>query len=123
MPTENGFWVPSDRIVTAKRGRLGSEPGKHLPVWRTLPHLRRLRIDAMKEWGLRSRDGTRVLDTWAVHTSHDEEAPMGEQYVGIDLDRRRSVIVRMTGAGEVLETTRDHNDTFLGKSFQLAPAN
>jgi hypothetical protein len=37
---------------------------------------------------------------------------MGEQYVGIDLHRRRSVIVRMTGAGEVLESIRDHNDTF-----------
>jgi hypothetical protein len=37
---------------------------------------------------------------------------MSEQYVGIDLHRRRSVIVRMTGAGEVLETIRDHNDTF-----------
>ena len=64
-----------------------------------------------------------MLDTRPVHPSHDEEAPMGEPYVGIDLHRRCSVIVRMTGAGEVLETIRDHNDTFLGKSFQLAPAN
>jgi hypothetical protein len=29
---------------------------------------------------------------------------MGEPYVGIDLHRRRSVIVRMTPAGEVLQT-------------------
>jgi hypothetical protein len=40
---------------------------------------------------------------------------MDEPYVGIDLHRRRSVIVRMTGAGEVLETTRDHNDTFCSR--------
>ena len=37
---------------------------------------------------------------------------MGEQYVGIDLHRRRSVIVRMTGQGEVLETVRIDNDPF-----------
>jgi transposase len=30
--------------------------------------------------------------------------------VGIDLDRRHSVIVRMTGVGERLETTRIVND-------------
>ena len=35
---------------------------------------------------------------------------MGEQYVGIDLHRRRSVIARMTGEGEVLETVRIDND-------------
>jgi transposase len=35
---------------------------------------------------------------------------MGEQYVGIDLHRRRSVIVRMTPAGEVLEQVRIEND-------------
>src|SRR6266571_8244834 len=35
---------------------------------------------------------------------------MGEQYVGIDLHRRRSVIVRMTPAGEKLETVRIDND-------------
>ena len=34
----------------------------------------------------------------------------GQQFVGIDLHRRRSVIVRMTEAGEVLETTRIVND-------------
>jgi hypothetical protein len=33
---------------------------------------------------------------------------MGEQYAGIDLHRRRSVIVRMTPAGEVLEIRTDH---------------
>jgi transposase len=35
---------------------------------------------------------------------------MGRQYVGIDLHRRRSVIVRMTQAGEVLDTVRIDND-------------
>ena len=34
----------------------------------------------------------------------------GQQFVGIDLHRRRSVIVRTTGAGEVLETVRIVND-------------
>ena len=32
------------------------------------------------------------------------------QFVGIDLHRRRSVIVRMTAAGERLETVRIDND-------------
>ncbi len=34
----------------------------------------------------------------------------GKQFVGIDLHRRRSVIVRTSDAGEVLETTRIVND-------------
>jgi transposase len=34
----------------------------------------------------------------------------GRQFVGMDLHRRRSVLVRMTEAGEVLETTRISND-------------
>jgi hypothetical protein len=33
-----------------------------------------------------------------------------QQYVGIDLHRRRSVIVRMNDAGEVLGTVRIAND-------------
>ena len=33
-----------------------------------------------------------------------------QQYVGIDLHRRRSVIVRMTEAGEVLSTVQIQND-------------
>jgi hypothetical protein len=40
---------------------------------------------------------------------------MGEQYVGIDLHRRRSVIVRMTGGGEVLETVRLDAERHRGK--------
>jgi hypothetical protein len=46
---------------------------------------------------------------------------MGEQYVGIDLHRRRSVIVRMTGGGEVLETIRVDNDP-VALSLELAKA-
>lgn len=38
------------------------------------------------------------------------EGYAGQQYVGIDLHRRRSVIVRTTAAGEVLECTRIVND-------------
>ena len=34
----------------------------------------------------------------------------GQQFVGIDLHRRRSVIVRTTDAGEVLESVRILND-------------
>src|SRR6266498_5606214 len=46
---------------------------------------------------------------------------MGEQYVGIDLHRRRSVIVRMTPDGEVLETVRIDNDP-VALSLELAKA-
>jgi transposase len=38
------------------------------------------------------------------------ESYAGRQYVGIDLHRRRSVIVRMTEGGDRLETTRIVND-------------
>src|SRR5919199_835651 len=48
-------------------------------------------------------------------TSTTREAPVstsydGQQYVGIDLHRRRSVVVRMTESGERLETVRISND-------------
>jgi hypothetical protein len=46
---------------------------------------------------------------------------MGEQYVGIDLHRRRSVIVRLTLEGEVLETVRVDNDP-VALSLELAKA-
>ena len=44
-----------------------------------------------------------------------KEAPVsedydGRQYVGMDLHRRRSVLVRMTEAGQSLETVRIVND-------------
>jgi hypothetical protein len=35
---------------------------------------------------------------------------MDRQYVGIDFHRRRSVVVRMSAAGEKLSTTRVAND-------------
>ena len=38
------------------------------------------------------------------------EGYAGRQFVGIDLHRRRSVIVRMSDAGQVLEAVRIHND-------------
>jgi hypothetical protein len=46
---------------------------------------------------------------------------MAEQYVGIDLHRRPSVIVRMTPGGEVLEIVRVDNDP-VGLSLELAKA-
>ncbi len=46
---------------------------------------------------------------------------MEKQYVGIDLHRRRSVIVRRTPAGETLETVRIVNDALL-MAEQLAKA-
>jgi transposase len=46
---------------------------------------------------------------------------MGEQYVGIDLHRRRSVLVRMTPSGEVLEIVRVDNDP-VALSLELAKA-
>jgi transposase len=42
-----------------------------------------------------------------------------QQYVGIDLHRRRSVIVRMNDAGEVLSVTKIDNDPF---AFAMAVA-
>jgi transposase len=45
----------------------------------------------------------------------------GKQIVGIDLHRRRSVIVRMTESGEHLETTRITNDAeMLGRVLERA---
>ncbi len=38
------------------------------------------------------------------------ESYEGKQIVGIDLHRRRSVLVRMTETGETLETVRISND-------------
>src|SRR5438093_13398668 len=46
---------------------------------------------------------------------------MGEQYVGIDLHRRRSVIARMTPEGGVLECVRIDNDP-VAMSLELAKA-
>jgi hypothetical protein len=45
----------------------------------------------------------------------------GRQIVGIDLHRRRSVIVRMTEAGEMLETVRIDYDP-VALSLEIAKA-
>ena len=50
-----------------------------------------------------------------VLTPRLEEAPVsgayeGRQIVGLDLHRRRSVLVRMTDTGQLLETVRISND-------------
>src|SRR4051794_29282087 len=69
----------------------------------------------MKERGLCSRwSPRRSLKVFTVDIA--EEAVMGEhafvdrQFVGMDLHRRRSVLVRMNGEGERLETVRIVND-------------
>ena len=46
---------------------------------------------------------------------------MGSQYVGIDLHRRRSVIVRETADGDVLEQVRIDNDP-VALSCEIAKA-
>jgi hypothetical protein len=46
---------------------------------------------------------------------------MSQQYVGIDLHRRRSVIVRMTPEGEVIEQVRIDNDP-VALSLEIAKA-
>ena len=49
------------------------------------------------------------------------ESYEGRQFVGIDLHRRRSVLVRMTEAGERLETVRISNDPeYLGQVMARA---
>src|SRR3712207_9531162 len=50
-----------------------------------------------------------------AHVERFEEAPVSESYegrqiVGMDLHRRRSVLVRMTETGQRLETVRIAND-------------
>src|SRR4249920_3784406 len=67
----------------------------------------------MKERGLRS--SWLPAHARVAHVQRLEEAPVsefyeGQQFVGIDLHRRRSVLVRMTETGERLETVRISND-------------
>src|SRR3954470_464264 len=67
----------------------------------------------MKERGLAPRDSRR--DARGAHVRRRRRPHMdaeydGRQIVGIDLHRRRSVIVRMTEAGEKLDTVRIDND-------------
>src|SRR6266508_1931013 len=75
----------------------------------------------MKDRGHRSLCRTRVPNTQGAFTPLRQGRPMGEQDVGIDLHRRRSVIVRMTGEGQVLETVRIDNDP-VALSLELAKA-
>ena len=52
------------------------------------------------------------------------EGYVGQQYVGIDLHRRRSVIVRTTDAGEVLEAVQITNSPLaLGEVISRAGMN
>ena len=65
----------------------------------------------MKERGLRSSCPSRARMLGVLTSFHDEEAPVsefceGQQFVGMDLHRRRSVLVRMTETGEHPETVR-----------------
>src|ERR687889_284177 len=67
----------------------------------------------MKERGLAPRDSRR--DARGAHVRRRRRPHMsaeydGRQVVGIDLHRRRSVIVRMTEAGERLGSVRIDND-------------
>jgi hypothetical protein len=61
-----------------------------------------------------------------AHVRSTKEAPVsesysGRQFVGIDLHRRRSVIVRMTEAGEAMECVRINNDVeMLSKAMARA---
>ena len=71
--------------------------------------------DAMKGAGPRSYVDLQA-DSWSVRVSTAKEAPMSEQYegrqfVGIDLHRRRSVIVRTTEGGDVLWSAALFPDT------------
>jgi hypothetical protein len=54
-------------------------------------------------------------ECWGCHTRHDVGGPAvseydGKQFVGIDLHRRHSVIVRQTSTGERLSAVRIVND-------------
>src|SRR5262245_19528371 len=67
----------------------------------------------MKERGLAPR--AVPADAGGVLTSTRRRRPLmteyaGQQFVGMDLHRRRSVLVRTTDAGEVLESVRISND-------------
>src|SRR5207342_3378968 len=72
--------------------------------------------DAMKERGLRSSCGPRRM--LGLYSRRRRRRPLmseyaGQEFVGIDLHRRRTVLVRTTDAGEVLEATRILNDVDL----------
>src|SRR5215218_8974978 len=64
----------------------------------------------MKERGLRSPCGPGGMLGDSHTCSRQGEAPVSREYVGIDLHRHRSVLVRRDQAGETLETVRIAND-------------
>ena len=73
--------------------------------------------DAMKERASAPRDSHPRATLGLFTSTTTREAPVdeydGRQFVGIDLHRRRSVIVRMTPEGERLgSTVRIDNDPF-----------
>ena len=74
-------------------------------------------IEAEGPAGILPSPGTKCAEhTWGCETqpeTTEKETPVEQQkqYVGIDLHRRRSVIVRRTEAGETLNTVRIDNDT------------
>ena len=51
-----------------------------------------------------------LLTVNRIEVAPVSESYEGRQFVGIDLHRRRSVLVRMTESGERLETVRISND-------------
>src|SRR5579884_2855201 len=60
----------------------------------------------------------------ATPSRRKKEAPVERQYVGIDLHRRRSVIVRKNAAGEVLDKIRiDNSPLALAKAVAAAGPN
>lgn len=67
---------------------------------------------AKKKDGASARPEQVSVATLGSSTTPEQgrKAPMERQYVGIDLHRRRSAIVRRTPAGETLETVRITND-------------
>ena len=85
MPADNGRHPPR---ITCHRSDAHEGAGPPLPVKVPLS---------------RSRLGS-------ARSSTRREAPMGKEYVGIDLHRRRSVIYRMDEAGEKIDCVRIDND-------------
>src|SRR5512133_3706943 len=99
--------VPRSRCCKVPSGRCSGAWSHRLMPWRS--------------GAFAPRDEPECRTLRGVHTNHGKGGPMGEQYVGIDLHRRRSVIVRMTPDGEVLETVRVDNDP-VALSLELAKA-
>ena len=75
-----------------------------------------------KETGVSPRrEGPSVATLGATkpNPSPRRKTPVQRQYVGIDLHRRRSVIVRRDHAGEAIETTKIDNDVADSPEFAV----